>query len=951
MSGLNTFLDTHRCDKGAKDWNLTGLLSGCDTGKYKVNDDEYDTFLRIVHNHIFGKPARASGLLERHREQGPPLVDLDFRYHNGGPLQRQYTRDDIKKFIATYCAAMIYFSRIEDLKEDPVFWHLEKPGPETDKTQHKDGVHIQCHNLTTLPRFQFGIRGFLLQNDVIGRVFGNHNISNPHEDVYDVSVIQRNNWFLYGACKPDKARYKTVIGYRLPIEDVIESLDNGDPDNFLELIDIIYDLLVETTPLKDTFETMKMLSIRRNHTTLTPLTIRSLRAAEWEELMITWGSGKAKHDNQYNEQCEITNIQTNQENQLVVTDTEEHAKVTNNTAEDVVLAYRFCRECINPERRLSEYNDWVNFAICLKNISNTEDSFKVWTELTRSVDPSHKKAHYTESELQKKWQLIRIDESRKLGMASLNYWAREDNEPKYRSILSETHTKWIVNFGKDTHVSVASFVCRYFKHEFRCSYGSRRTGEWYQYGKGMHSWKHLKTPTIIRSSLSENILREYWEAEKKVTDTWHDAADTGTKDALDAKKKKISSIQRQLETTTFKDHVLKECGEKFYDEDFIGKLNANPYLVGVANGVLELRNLSDGEQHVLFRPGLPEDYISFQMGHTEPALEAIPYEQYDPNNPTPQHIAVLEFFTRIYPDSVLREYVLTLMASCLEGDNREQKFYVMQGVGSNGKSMTEQLMEITFGDYSASISTATFTRKRPDAGNANPDLITVKCRRYLHCGEPDDNEKINTSIMKAWTGGDLIKARGLFSEQESFKIMGKIFMSCNDLPPIMKMDEGTWRRIRVIPHVSIFKDSGNSMIDPSKHIYEKDLSLEHKLRTWRVAFLGILVYYYEHKYLRGGLTEPACVTAASDKYKEEFDLFMQFVNETFVIEPDAGSVLVKDFKLEFAKWTKSLGKVCEIKPKQAEERMRKLMKTGANEKEFWGIRLALDGEDISGAPL
>lgn len=950
---LRTYLQSHRCEKGSKDWNITGLTEGVDKGSYKVEDDEYDTFLRLVHDHIFGKPAKASSLLEKHREVGPLLVDLDFRYDGGGPLERLFTKNDIRTFIAHYFAVLIYFSRIEDLKEDPIFWHLEKPAPEKDSKHHKDGVHIHCANLTTLPKFQFGIRGFLLEKNIIEKIFGSHGLLNEPTNTYDHSVIKQNNWFLYGACKPDKAQYKVVCGWKLPLEEIREALDGGDPDMYDELVDVVYDMLVETSPPKDTLELMKMLSIRRNHHESTILPMRSIRSSEWEELMIMWGSGKKLPTNtiQHMEQTD-EEFQTTDTNDLVVVQ-DEYTKVTSSaTAEDVILAYRLCRECLNAEKRCGDYQDWINVAICLKNIANTEESFRVWCELTRSVNPQHKKAHKTDVQLREKWNLVRVDDSRKLGIASLNYWAREDNEASYASILSETHTKWIINFAKDTHVSVASFVCRYFKHEYRCSYGSRRSHEWYHYGKGTHSWKHLKVPVLIRSALSAQIVSEYWAAEKKIGDEALAVQDVDRRDSLIDRKKKIAMIQRNLETTTFKDNVLRECSEKFYDEEFIGKLNTNPYLLGVANGVLDLRHVDDetGELHVFFRPGLPEDHISFQMGRTEGAYDAIPFEVYHPAHPSPYHKAIQEFFRKIYPDEVLREYVLTLLASCLEGNNAEQKFYVMQGEGSNGKSMIETLMEKTFGDYGTSVSTTTFTRKKPDAGSANADIITVKGRRYLHCGEPDDGEKINTAIMKSWTGGDLISARGLFSDQEKFKIMGKIFMSCNDLPPIMKMDNGTWRRIRVIPHISVFKDTGDPLIDPSKHIYEKDYTLESiKIPSWRTAFLGMLVWYYQNKYLRGGLVEPACVTAASDKYKAEYDLFMQFVTERFVIEAGAGSVTVKEFKQQFTSWAKQLGKSCDLKPKQAEERMRKLMKAGESDKEFQGIRIAYDGEDLSGA--
>jgi putative DNA primase/helicase len=216
-------------------------------------------------------------------------------------------------------------------------------------------------------------------------------------------------------------------------------------------------------------------------------------------------------------------------------------------------------------------------------------------------------------------------------------------------------------------------------------------------------------------------------------------------------------------------------------------------------------------------------------------------------------------------------------------------------------------------------------------------------------GEPDDNEKINTSIMKQYSGGDAVQARGLFSDQEKFSIMGKIFMSCNDLPPVSKMDNGTWRRIRVIPHVALFKDPSDPMIDPSKHIYEKDEFLEDKLKlhTWRTGFLSLLVHYYDTEYLAHGLREPDCVTAASNKYKEINDMFMSFFTDTYVREPGAGPVNAKDVKTSFRDWKRAFGKVCDLKDHQVLERLKLECGGGSTEKEFWGIREIT--EDLSGA--
>jgi len=111
------------------------------------------------------------------------------------------------------------------------------------------------------------------------------------------------------------------------------------------------------------------------------------------------------------------------------------------------------------------------------------------------------------------------------------------------------------------------------------------------------------------------------------------------------------------------------------------------------------------------------------------------------------------------------------------------------------------------------------------------------------------------------------------------------------------------------------------------------------------------VSYYEKHYLVHGLKEPASVTAASDKYKQESDMFMQFIGETFVVEPDAGPVSGKEFRTLFNAWKKAQGKTCEMTIQQATDRMKEFCKKNNNGNEFWGVRVGQDGEDISGSLL
>lgn len=959
MATLLTFLGARRVAKGDEhygNWNVTGIAPRLDKGSYYIRDEEYDEFLMLFQNHVFGRRPQTSSLLERHRDIGPLLVDLDFRYEGGGTLKRRFRSSEIKQFITEYIAAMIYFSRVEDLPDQLDFYVTMKPAPENDGDKHKDGIHIQCPDVFTVPKYQYAIRGYLLQRETLKKLFESTGNINPPEETFDVAVIHRNNWFLYGSCKPNKAQYAVDKVYRINTEDIRESLDGGDPADFDDLVEVVGELIAKGDVPNDNGWLLRHLSIRKQSTP-TPLEIRKIRASEWEELMIGWGSGKKVLDksvpapkNVIEFAEEDADAADGGEKKLVVTEPDDSTRVTSvATPDDITLAYRLATDCLNAERRCGDYHDWVNVAICLKNISPSEESFRVWCELTRRVDASHKKAHMTDAELRAKWALIRVDGTKKLGIGSLHHWAEEDNPDRRRSILSEHYTEWICNYAKNTHVSIAEFVCRLYRHEFRCCKGSARGQfEWYQYVG--HHWKRLVNHTELRARLSGRIKDEYTEAWRKLGAKANaPSTDPDAIKTIEEKRKQILGIERNLEMAAFKDSVMRECQEKFEDSTFLKKLNADPYLIGVSNGVLELRHYensaSTGRPHVYFRDGRPDDFVSFQMGGEDD--DAISYTPY--NSSSPEQIALNEFFSKIYPDATLREYVLTLLASCLEGANKEQKFYVMQGVGSNGKSMIEQLMEQTLGDYGTAIGTQIFTRKRPDSGAANPDVITVQKRRYIHMGEPDDDEKINTSIMKAWSGGDRLMVRGLFSDQEKFSIMGKLFMSCNDLPPVSKMDNGTWRRLRVIPHVSVFKDPGDTAIDTSKNIYEKDLHLEGKLPHWRAGFLSLLVHYYETHYLEHGLKEPLCVNHASNKYKEENDIFNKFFEESFVRDPAAAPILAREVKGIWRDWKRSAGRGVDLRENAVLDRMREMCGAGSTDKEYFGIRVLDEAPDLSGA--
>jgi P4 family phage/plasmid primase-like protien len=379
-------------------------------------------------------------------------------------------------------------------------------------------------------------------------------------------------------------------------------------------------------------------------------------------------------------------------------------------------------------------------------------------------------------------------------------------------------------------------------------------------------------------------------------------------------------------------------------------MNQDTCLIGFSNGILELRHVgADKQPHIFFRPGKPDDCVSFQMGRGMVGMDSIPYIPYDPDHPVHEHLEILDFFNKIYPDPVLREYALTLYSACLEGANHEQKFYIMSGSGGNGKSKIIDLMSKTFGEYQESLPVTALTRKRADAGSANPEMVVLKCRRFVSMVEPEEGERINTSLMKQLSGQDILKARGLFQDQDQFVVMARIFMSCNDLPAVSSMDEGTWRRLRVIPHVATFVEEGKPT-NPAANIHPRDPLMDGKITKWRPYFAGMLAWYYENRYLRGGLKEPPQVSAASDRYKEDNDSFAAFAMDCLVREVGA-EVRLNEVLTRYGEWKRYNQTKKVLNKKEITQRMSALYGApvdGAG-KVYGGVRILMEDEEVGGA--
>jgi P4 family phage/plasmid primase-like protien len=522
--------------------------------------------------------------------------------------------------------------------------------------------------------------------------------------------------------------------------------------------------------------------------------------------------------------------------------------------------------------------------------------------------------------------------------------------------MKESFINFVERDVDTTHTHIARLMKRMYENTYCAAVDAKRV-DWYYFNA--ICWKKLPQGIELRNKLTTEVAQVIADSRTKLRERIMASGDEQKTSWEKERLKILLNVERSLYTSGFKDSVMKDCIGLFYEEEFAHKLNSNQYLIGFNNGIIDLHAVravaetGENEYYVNFRKAEPTDFVTFMAGrYVTKSCDPIDYVEYNPSDyeQAPIHAEIDDFMSKVFPRAELRKYMWRKLASCLEGANKEQTYETWIGVGGNGKSKLVDLMSMALGDYASSLQSTALTRKRPDSGAANPDIMAIRNKRFIYMAEPDDREPLNTSRMKQFTGEDDVEARGLFEDQTKFKISGKIFMLCNSFPAINTMDRGTWRRVRAVPFESKFVDTAVEDPNPESNIYPRDSQLDAKLKRWRTLFMSRLVHIYKTEYLPYGLGAiPAIVTQESNKYQESFDSVAKFMNARIREIPKGGyESNIKDIFRVYKNWYESIGGGVGRKLSQNELYKRLSDKCGepSDRKTFKQMRLFEDDVDV-----
>ena len=231
---LHTFLNGRRCEQGqGQEASLCGMASTAAglKGKWLVTDEDYPQFLDHLHDYLVVQKNRPLNLVEQPRlgQPKPLLIDLDFKFPEDSTLTHRFNGGNIRSFVRELANTMNSFLPLENY-ETLRFFVSTRPQAYKDSKKRcvKDGIHIQCPDISLSNDKQKVLRLLLLDNRAIENSFAGIGYVNEAADVYDETMVRKQGWFLFGESKPSIPPYKldNVLIYN-PEASAVDELDKS----------------------------------------------------------------------------------------------------------------------------------------------------------------------------------------------------------------------------------------------------------------------------------------------------------------------------------------------------------------------------------------------------------------------------------------------------------------------------------------------------------------------------------------------------------------------------------------------------------------------------------------------------------------------------------------------------------------------------------------------------
>ncbi len=296
-----------------------------------------------------------------------------------------------------------------------------------------------------------------------------------------------------------------------------------------------------------------------------------------------------------------------------------------------------------------------------------------------------------------------------------------------------------------------------------------------------------------------------------------------------------------------------------------------PYLLGVENGVVDLRT------NTLIAHPDPDCLVTRTTGCDFKPIA-------DLSEAASRAPRFMTFLSEVMSeDGDMMAFLLLWFGSSLFGFSPEQRFLLMTGIGRNGKGALKHSVMKAVGEYGAQPDANVYMRSKMGGARsegARADLMDLKGKRVTFFSEPEGN-RFNEEMLKAHTGGDLITARYLYSNDiVSWEPTHSITFLVNNAPEVEDLGPSMGARVMVADFRERFDGE------------KEDKTLYRKLENEAEGILAILcwassAWYASWTATGEGITLPDRVIEQSKAFMERNDVVAAALDEAIEADPDA----------------------------------------------------------------
>lgn len=244
-------------------------------------------------------------------------------------------------------------------------------------------------------------------------------------------------------------------------------------------------------------------------------------------------------------------------------------------------------------------------------------------------------------------------------------------------------------------------------------------------------------------------------------------------------------------------------------------------------------------------------------------------------------------------DQGILAFLQMVSGMALIGSVYHEGIVIACGSGRNGKSTFFNALGSAMGDYTGSIDIKALTT---DRGNKGAALAMLRGKRLVITGELEEHQRLSSSILKQVASTDKLVIEEKYKAPETVKQSHTLVLFTNFLPRVGSTDNGTWRRLLVVPFNATIPE-GSGVQNYAEVLQDQ---AGGAILSWAIE--GAMMF------IRNGfkLDIPDVVAEATEEYRAREDWLSNFIDERCIKEPGA-RVAASALYAEYKAWAQGNG--------------------------------------------